>query len=112
MQSLSFAASGIVTYGSIAFAYFKMMRKNSRNVLRVMDLFYEMAMLTIVAASGDAWSGLPGVAPTPRRQNRIVREIVPGLKMTTIVDMDTILRKSVYSSRAWTCVDNPLRCFY
>jgi hypothetical protein len=66
-----------------------------------MDLFYEMAMLTIVAASGDAWSGLPGVEPTPRGINRVVRDIIPGLKMTTIVEMDTPLRRSV-SSRAWT----------
>jgi hypothetical protein len=74
-----------------------------RDCVTIMDLFYEMALLTIVAASGeDAWSGLPGVPPTPRRINRLVRDIIPGLKMTTIVDMDTPLRRSVYSSRAWT----------
>jgi hypothetical protein len=73
-----------------------------QDCVAIMDLFYEMAMLTIVAASGDAWSGLPGVAPTPRKENRVVRDITPGLKMTTIVDMDTLLRRSVYSSRAWT----------
>jgi len=74
-----------------------------QDCVAVMDLFYEMAVLTIVAASGeDAWSGLPGVAPTPRRINRLVKDITPGLKMTTIVDMDTLLRRSVYSSRAWT----------
>jgi len=73
-----------------------------QDCVAIMDLFYEMAVLTIVAASGDAWSGLPGVAPTPRRINRLVRDITPGLKMTTIVDMDTLLRRSVYSSRAWT----------
>jgi hypothetical protein len=73
-----------------------------QDCVSIMDLFYEMAMLTIVAASGDAWSGLPGVEPTPRGINRVVRDIIPGLKMTTIVEMDTPLRRSVYSSRAWT----------
>lgn len=69
----------------------------------IMDLFYEMAILTVVAAGGeDAWAGLQGVAPTPRRMNRHVREIAPGLNMTTMMDMDTLLRRSTYSTRAWT----------
>ena len=69
----------------------------------IMDLFYEMAILTIVAADGeDAWAGLQGVALTPRRMNRRVREIAPDLNMTTIMDMDVLLRRSTYSTRAWT----------
>jgi hypothetical protein len=69
----------------------------------LMDLFYEMAILTIVAADGgDAWAGLQGVEPTPRRMNRRVREISPGLNMTTMRDMDGMLRRSAYSTRAWT----------
>lgn len=69
----------------------------------IMDLFYEMALFTIVAGSGkDAWSGLPGVRPTPRRTNRLVRDIVPGLRMTTVMGMETILRDATYSTRAWT----------
>lgn len=69
----------------------------------IMDLFYEMACLTIVAADGeDAWSAIQGVAPTPRRTNRRVREIAPGLNMTTTMDMDNLLRRSAYSTRAWT----------
>jgi hypothetical protein len=74
-----------------------------QDCVAIMDLFYEMAVLTIVAASGeDAWSGLPGVSPTPRRLSRLVREIKPGLKMTTIMDVETLLRRTIYSSRAWT----------
>jgi hypothetical protein len=69
----------------------------------IMDLFYEMAILTVVAAGGEgAWAGLQGVAPTPRRMNQHVREIAPGLNMTTMMDMDTLLRRSTYSTRAWT----------
>jgi hypothetical protein len=69
----------------------------------VMDLIYEMASLTIVAGSGvDAWSGLPGVAPTPRHVNNIVRDVKEGLKMTTVSSLDGALRNSIYSTRAWT----------
>lgn len=69
----------------------------------IMDLFYEMSILTIVAADGeDSWAGLRGVEPTPRQLNRTVREIVPGLNMAIILDMDILLRRSTYSTRAWT----------
>lgn len=69
----------------------------------IMDLFYDMAALTIVAATGtNAWAGLPGVRPTPRSFTRKVNEIMPGLKMTTITDADNLLRRSYYSTRAWT----------
>lgn len=72
----------------------------------VMDLIYEMATFTIIAAGGeDAWAGLEGVPPTRRKIHASpVRDIVPGLKMTTVVDVDTPLRNSVYNSRAWTYV--------
>lgn len=69
----------------------------------MMDLFYEVAILTIVAADGeDAWIGLRGVEPTPRQMRRPIREIVPGLNMTTFTDLDILLRRSTYSTRAWT----------
>jgi len=69
----------------------------------IMDLFYEMASLTIVAGDGeDAWAGLQGVEPTSRMMNRPVKEIIPGLKLTKTSEMESLLRKSVYSTRAWT----------
>ncbi|MCJ1307672.1 hypothetical protein MMC25_001320 [Agyrium rufum] len=71
----------------------------------IMDLFYEMAMLTIVAALDDAWSGIPGIMPTPRSllaSEPMVKKIKQGLSMTTYMDMDVTLRRCVYSSRAWT----------
>ncbi|KAF2669396.1 HET-domain-containing protein [Microthyrium microscopicum] len=67
-----------------------------------MDYYYERSILTIVAATGDAYSGLPGVFPTPRDHKRLTREVAPGLHLTTIVDMQTLLRRSAYSKRAWT----------
>jgi hypothetical protein len=46
-----------------------------------MDLFYELAVFTIVATSGaDAHFGLPGVEPRPRQVSRFVEEVLPGLK--------------------------------
>jgi Heterokaryon incompatibility protein (HET) len=74
-----------------------------QDCVAIMDLFYEMAALTIVAATGsNAWAGLPGVWPRPRKYARKVNEIMPGLKMTTISHVDTLLRRSYYSTRAWT----------
>jgi hypothetical protein len=69
----------------------------------IMDLFYEMAIFTIVAANGtDAHSGLQGMSPRSRPVSRSVREVVPGLRLTTTVSVDTPLRVSLYSTRAWT----------
>lgn len=70
---------------------------------RVMDKYYAMATLTIVPASGtDAYTGLPGVHPTPRKSTRLVREVLPGIRMTTMEDLDKVLRVSYYSRRGWT----------
>jgi hypothetical protein len=70
----------------------------------VMDLFYEMASFTIIAAGGkDAFAGLEGVRPT-RRSTRPnpVQEIIPGLNMTVVESSDLLLRQSTYNTRAWT----------
>jgi len=76
-----------------------------RECTAIMDLFYEIAIFTIVAGSGSgAHAGLPGVQPRPRKVSRFVEEVVPGLKMTTTVNVDTVLRRSFYSTRAWTYV--------
>lgn len=69
----------------------------------LMDRIYQEAVVTIVAAGGvDAHTGLPGVAPTPRKGQRVVEEIVPGLHMAAIQDLDFWLRPSRYSQRGWT----------
>jgi hypothetical protein len=78
-------------------------RDELQDCVSIMDLFYDMALLTIVAGSGeDAWSGLPGVAPTARGIKPFIRFIKHGLTMTSIMGVDLLLRQSVYSSRAWT----------
>lgn len=68
-----------------------------------MDKIYQEATLTIVAATGDdAHAGLPGVKPTSRKTSRLVRDIVPGLRMTTIQGLECLLRPSKYAQRGWT----------
>jgi len=74
-----------------------------RECVTLMDRIYQEAVFTIVGASGqDAYSGLPGVIPTARETQRLVKEIIPGLRMTTVHDLDYWLRPSKYSQRGWT----------
>lgn len=74
-----------------------------RDCVTLMDRIYQEAIFTIVAASGqDAHAGLSGVTPTTRNTQRLVKEIIPGLRMTTIQDLDSWLRPSKYSQRGWT----------
>jgi hypothetical protein len=68
----------------------------------LMDRVYQEAEFTLVAASGDANHGLPGVSSTKRNPSRLARDICPGLRMTTIHDLDSWLRTSKYSQRGWT----------
>ena len=69
----------------------------------VMDQYYATAVLTIVAASGtEAYAGLPGVHPTPRKSTRPVKQVLPGIWMTSMEDLDMFLRGSYYSRRGWT----------
>jgi hypothetical protein len=76
----------------------------SRGV-NAMDMIYEKALLTIVAASGrDANSGLPGVGEGSRLMPRYPEEIIPGVRLDAYVELDQVMIYSVHSSRAWTYV--------
>jgi hypothetical protein len=70
----------------------------------MMDLIYEMAIVTIVCGSGnDAHDGLRGVYPTPRETINVVKEVTPGVKLAVaIVSYEPSLSRSHYGSRAWT----------
>lgn len=77
--------------------------KELQECVTYMDRIYHEAIVTIVAAAGtDAHAGLPGVNPTMRQTQRLVKEIIPGLRMTTVHDLDSLLRPSRYSQRGWT----------
>ncbi|KAF5666707.1 hypothetical protein FDENT_12290 [Fusarium denticulatum] len=71
--------------------------------VNVMDLVYERAWLTVVAACGhDANARLPGVQEGTRDGSKNTFEIVPGVEMGVVTGLDGLLQHSVYSSRAWT----------
>ncbi|KAF5571126.1 hypothetical protein FPHYL_642 [Fusarium phyllophilum] len=71
--------------------------------VNVMDLVYERAWLTVVAACGhDANARLPGVQEGTRDGSCNVLEIVPGVEMGIVTGLDGLLKRSVYGSRAWT----------
>ncbi|KAK0622788.1 heterokaryon incompatibility protein-domain-containing protein [Immersiella caudata] len=72
--------------------------------LRAMGRIYELASVTIVAACGDdANAGLPGAGTTRRkRQNKVLREVQPGVHLGVLYSPDHLLKRSVYQTRAWT----------
>ncbi|KAI1154281.1 hypothetical protein F4825DRAFT_191375 [Nemania diffusa] len=68
-----------------------------------MDLIYENAELTIVAACGhDADAGLPGVHEGTRLGPTFSGEIIPGVELGGYMTLDQRMRRSMYSSRGWT----------
>jgi hypothetical protein len=85
--------------------------------VNAMDLIYERALLTIVAACGhDANSGLPGVREGTRYMPRYPEEVIPGVQLDVYLDLDAAMKHSLYSTRAWTydpcssaCNQNPAK---
>ncbi|KAM0083924.1 hypothetical protein ACKRZS_003869 [Fusarium odoratissimum] len=71
--------------------------------VNVMDLVYERAWLTVVAACGhDANARLPGIQEGTRDDSYNTFEIMPGVEMGIVTGLDGLLKRSVYDSRAWT----------
>ena len=67
-----------------------------------MDLVYQAADLTIIAAAGkDADAGLPGVLDTPRNQQPVV-EIGDFVIINSMPHPHDTIAKSKWSTRAWT----------
>lgn len=74
-----------------------------KNGIAVMDLIYERAILTIIAASGGhANAGLPGVGSTRRSVSQQIELIKPGIRLACHLDLDNLLRHTVYNQRGWT----------
>ncbi|KAI0449746.1 HET-domain-containing protein [Xylaria acuta] len=83
--------------------------------INTMDLIYENSELTIVAACGhDANAGLPGVHEGTRLQPKFNKEIMPGVRLGGYITLDQRMKRSVYSSRAWTFQEQFLsaRCLF
>ncbi|KAK7755345.1 hypothetical protein SLS62_002571 [Diatrype stigma] len=76
--------------------------------IEVMDLIYEKADLTIIAASGDnANAGLPGVAEGTRMPSKPLFEVAPSVQLGVHVGLEQHLAASTYRTRAWTLVIPP-----
>ena len=74
-----------------------------KNGIVVMDLIYELANLTIIAASGShADAGLPGVGCTSRPITQYIEHIQPGLDLAVYFDIEHLLSQTAYSRRGWT----------
>ncbi|KAK4163301.1 heterokaryon incompatibility protein [Cladorrhinum sp. PSN259] len=71
--------------------------------IAVMDDIYERSWFTIIAAGGkDASFGLPGVQSGSRSAAKLSHEIMPGLHLGIDITLESSLKHSVYSTRAWT----------
>lgn len=71
---------------------------------QVMDLVYERAVFTIVAACGsDAGYGLPGLHSGTRLPPPYM-EVAPGVRLGVVSEVDALVEASCYSTRGWTYV--------
>ncbi|KAH8802926.1 heterokaryon incompatibility protein-domain-containing protein [Xylogone sp. PMI_703] len=71
--------------------------------INVMDLIYEHALFTVVAACGhNANAGLPGVQPESRATSNQNIEVVEGVYLGIHIGLDQLLKVSAWDSRAWT----------
>ncbi|KAF2429486.1 HET-domain-containing protein, partial [Tothia fuscella] len=71
--------------------------------LRVMDLIYEGATLTIIAACcHQADDALPGVHPATRYPTQRLAEVRPGVTLAVHPYLEALLKHTTYTRRAWT----------
>jgi len=78
--------------------------------IKHMDLVYEGATLTNIAASGtDNNAGLPGLHPGSRHLDQLAFEIKPGIRLVTVSPLYKLLRSTQYITSGWTYVGN-LQC--
>lgn len=68
-----------------------------------MDLIYEGAYCTIVAASGESdRDGLPGISIPRRRQPSVTLEHQEAQFVSSLPDPQAVIRSSIWNTRAWT----------
>ncbi|OQV01240.1 hypothetical protein CLAIMM_06632 [Cladophialophora immunda] len=83
---------------------FEELRKSIKN----MDMIFEKAYFTIVAANGSsANDGLPGVGRS-RNPSQMVQYIKPNTSLIRVVPLDAHLKSSVWSTRGWTLQEQHL----
>lgn len=75
--------------------------RSMRDGIQLMNFVYENAFATIIAADGpDAKVGLRRLGSTSSKQ--CVQTIKPGFRLMALGALDIHLKKSKWSSRAWT----------
>ncbi|KAF8972473.1 heterokaryon incompatibility protein-domain-containing protein [Flammula alnicola] len=67
-----------------------------------MDIVYGACFIMIMAATGDAFVGLPGVRPGTRGRRQPIEEVVPGLRLAFRQRFQNDVKDSPYYTRAWT----------
>ncbi len=78
-------------------------RESMIDDIRSMDFIYQNALVTIVAADEpDANGGLQRLWSTSSSKTQSVQTIKPGLRLMALGAMDVHLKKSKWTSRAWT----------
>ena len=74
-----------------------------KNGIDHMDLVYEGAIMTIIAAIGDHNNaGLPGLHPGTRKNRQMTVEVRPGMRMGTVGGLFWPLSTTKYMKRGWT----------
>ena len=72
-------------------------------LISFMDMIYDRAFLTIIAATGrDSEAGLPGLHNSTRRKKQTVEELNPELHVTCPRHLADALDQSYYERRGWT----------
>jgi hypothetical protein len=73
--------------------------------VNAMDLIYENALVTIVAACGhNANAGLPGIQYGSRTPEICVEEVIAGVKLGVLLNLDALMKTVPYTTRGWTYV--------
>ncbi|KAJ8111756.1 hypothetical protein OPT61_g5716 [Boeremia exigua] len=68
--------------------------------INLMDRIYEQAQFTIIAATGDTWSGLPGVGRTTRGAQQRLR--LGDMELLSMPSINLYYKEIPWSTRAWT----------
>ena len=77
--------------------------QDKNGLIPFMDLIYDRAFLTIVAATGqDSDAGLPGLRNGARHQTQQIEELKPGLRVVSPKHLADALEESYYETRGWT----------
>ena len=77
--------------------------QDKNDLIPFMDLVYDRAFLTIIAATGqDSEAGLSGLRKGTRCETQKIAELKPGLRIVSPKHLSDALEQSYYETRGWT----------